>query len=137
MHRQVQTSTLCQIRKSRAVTRGMRSFPLLLSAALTQVCLYVCERERWNERDGREGEDKTSLKAETEGQISLRVTSSFRNTGVENCCVLPVRAQRGCLRSSHHGSHDSNKLCYSWKLSSSSMIVTQAEFSAGLINVIL
>lgn len=112
VHEQVQASTLCQIRKSRAVTRGMWSFPLLLSAALRQVCLYVCERERRNQRDGREREEKTSLRAQTKRQISLRVANSFRNTRGQLLCVLPVRSERALL-SSYQGSRDSNKLRYS------------------------
>lgn len=94
VHEQVRASTLCEIRKSRAVTRGMWSFPLLLSAALRQVCLYVCERERRNQRDGCEREQKTSLSADTKGQISLRVANSFRKTRGQLLLVLPVRPQR-------------------------------------------
>lgn len=97
VHEQVQASTLCQIRKSRAVTRGMRSFPLLLSAALRQVCLYVCERERRNQRDGRECEEKTSESADKGAKEPARtlvwpiaVCASRQNSG-------------GCLLSSYQG----------------------------------
>lgn len=134
VHEQVQASTLCQIRKSRAVTRGMRSFPLLLSAALRPECLYVCERERRNQRDGREREEKMSLRAETKGQISLHAASSFSNSHVSawtNAACASSQISEGCLLSSHQGSHDSNKLRYSCRHGQAqllcSMTVTQVE----------
>lgn len=120
VHEQVQASTLCQIRKSRAVTRGMRSFPLLLSAALRQVCLYVCVSEKDGIREMDVNVRRRRVRAQTKGQKSLH-----EHLCGPSLCVLPGRTQGAVYYHPTRGSHDSNKRRYSCQLRS--MTMTHAE----------